>query len=63
MLIVRSQSTKGGREKRYSLTLFYLFQIAITIYEGNGSHLDLSIGFGPLDITLGTTVWKGVYRR
>ena len=63
MLAVRKQTSTDGRERRYSITLFYLIQFAVTYHSLKGSHLDLSIGVGPVDITLGTTIWSGVFRR
>ena len=63
MLAVRKQTSMDGREVRYSLTLLYLIQFAVTYHSLKGSHLDLSIGVGPVDITLGTTIWSGLFRR
>ena len=63
MLAVRKQTSTDGRECRYSITLFYLIQFAVTYHSLKGSHLDLTIGIGPVDVTLGTTVWSGLFRR
>ena len=62
MLAIRKQNSMDGRY-RYSITLFYLIQFAVTYQLLNGSHLDFSIGLGPIDITFGTTIWSGLFRR
>ena len=62
MLAIRKQTSMDGRY-RYSITLFYLIQFAVTYHSLKGSHLDLSIGVGPVDITLGTTIWSGLFRK
>ena len=61
MLAIRKQTSKDG-SCRYSITLCYLIQFAVTYQLLNGSHLDLSVGLGPIDLTFGTTIWSGLFR-
>tara|TARA_Y100001963_G_C6706974_1_gene412369 strand:- start:745 stop:936 length:192 start_codon:yes stop_codon:yes gene_type:complete len=63
MLAIRKQTSEDGNEGRFSITLLHIFQIAVTYHSLRGRHLDLTLGVGPIDINIGTTVWNGVFRR
>ena len=62
MLRVRKQTSIEGKECRYSITFFRLIQFALTSHVLRGSHLDITLGIGPIDLTFGTTVWGGWLR-
>ena len=57
MLRVCKQMTKDGKECRYSITLFRIFQAALTYHVLIGNHLEITLGIGPIDVSFGTTIW------
>ena len=62
MFIVRKQTSTDDIQTRYSITILYIIEIAISYHILRGDHLDLALGIGPIDIRFGTTIWRNWFR-
>ena len=62
MFNLKKQTSTDGIQTRYSLTIMYLFEFAISWHILKGDHLDLALGIGPIDIRFGTTIWRSWIR-
>ena len=58
MLKLKGQTDTLGNHHRYSIILLWLFEISILCSTLRGSHLEITIGIGPIDFTFGTAIWQ-----
>ena len=62
MFNLKKQISVDGVQTRYSITILYFIELAVSWHILKGDHLDLALGIGPIDIRFGTTIWRNWIR-
>ena len=62
MFKFKKQTSTDGVQTRYSLTIMYFLELALSWHILKGDHLDFALGIGPIDFRFGTTIWRNWIR-